>query len=115
MVDAMSDSIWDNVAFDHTAADEAIGALERAAKQLDQASNNRGGRVKHAREDWSGATRAEFDQAVDPALRQAGDLADALRRAVGTIRQAATDATTEQRRRLKERDEHRARGGMRPM
>ncbi|MGH8884621.1 MAG: hypothetical protein ACRDYX_05505 [Egibacteraceae bacterium] len=111
----MSGSIWDNVAFDHTAANEAIGALERAATQLDQASKDRAAQAQHAREDWSGATRVEFDQAVDPALRQAGDLVAALRRAAGTIRSAATGATAEQERRLKVRDEHRARGGMRPV
>jgi hypothetical protein len=41
--DAMSDSIWDNVAFDHTAAREAASALESAAARLDQASTDRAG------------------------------------------------------------------------
>ncbi len=111
----MSDSIWDNVAFDHTAAREAASALESAAARLDQASKDRAGQARHARQDWSGTTRTEFDQTLNPALGQAGDLAAALRRAAGTIRQASTDATTEQQRRLKIRAEHRARGGMRPV
>lgn len=111
----MGDSIWDNVSFDHAAASEAVGALERAATQLDQASKDRAGQAKHAREDWSGATRMQFDQTFDPALSRAGDLVDALRRAAGTIRQAMTDATTEQRERLKVRAEHRARGAARPV
>lgn len=110
----MSGSIWDNVAFDHAGASEATNGLTRAADQLDQASRNRGEQAKHARQDWSGVTRVQFDQTLDPALRQAGDLADALRRAVGTIQRAMTDATTEQKRRLKVRAEHRARGGIRP-
>jgi len=112
---AVSDSIWDNVAFDPAVASEAVGALEGAAARLDQASTNRAGQAKHAWQDWSGVTRTQFDQTLNPALGQAGDLAAALRRAVGTIRQASTNATTEQQRRLKIRAEHRARGGMRPV
>ena len=111
----VSDSIWDNVAFDHAAATAAIGALEGAAARLDQASTERAGQARHARQDWSGATRTGFDQTLDPALGQAGDLAAALRRAAGTIRQASSDATTEQQRRLKVRAEHRTRSGMRPV
>lgn len=111
----MSDSIWDNVTFDHAAAREAAGALESAATRLDQVSRDRAGQARHARQDWSGATRATFDQTLDPALRQAGDLAAALRRAAGTIRQASTNATTEQQRRLKVRAEHQSRGGRRPV
>jgi len=111
----VSDSIWDDVAFDHAAATEAIGALQGAAARLDQASRDRAGQARHARQDWSGATRTEFDQTLNPALDQAGDLAAALRRAAGTIRQASTDATAEQQRRHKVRAEHRARGGMRPV
>lgn len=110
----MGDSIWDDVAFDHAAASEAAGALERAATQLDQASTDRAGQAKNAREDWSGATRVKFNQALDPALGQAGDLADALRRAAGTIRQAMTDATAQQQQRVKVREEHLAPGGRRP-
>lgn len=109
----MSDSIWDNVAFDHVAANEAVGALERAATQLDQASRDRASQAEQAREDWSGATRVQFDQTLDPALSRAGNLVDALRRAASTIRQAMADATTEQQQRLKVRAEHRARGGAR--
>ncbi len=111
----MSDSIWDNVTFDHAAAREAAGALEGAASRLDQMSRDRAGQARHARQDWSGATRVRFDQTLDPALGQAADLAAALRRAAATIRQAGTNATAEQQRRLKVRDEHRARGGMRPV
>ena len=108
----MSDSIWDNVTFDHAAAREAVGALESAASKLDQASKDRAGQAKHARQDWSGVTRTEFDQTVDPALDQAGDLAAALRRAAATIRQAMTDATTEQQRRVRAREHYR--DGRRP-
>ncbi len=111
----MGGSTWDDVAFDHTAAREAAGALERAAAQLDRVSNDRTAQATHARQDWSGVTRDRFDQTLSPALRQAGDLADALRRAAGTIRQAMTDARVEQQRRLDLRAEHRARGGMRPV
>lgn len=111
----MADSIWDNVAFDHIAASAAVTALDGAAAQLDRVSNDRAGQATHARQDWSGATRVRFDQTLDPALSWAGDLAAALRRAAGTIRQASTDATAEQQRRLAVRAEHRTRGGMRPV
>ena len=96
-------TIWADVNFDDHAANEAIEALQAAAAKLDQASNDRAGQAKQARQDWSGMTRVEFDQALDPALRRAGDLAAALRRAAGTIRQAMTDATTEQQRRVNAR------------
>ena len=109
----MSDSIWDNVRFDQAAASKAASALEDAARQLDQATNDRAGQAKHARQDWSGATRSEFDQTLNPALGQAGDLAEALRRAAGTIRQAMTNATTEQQQRVKARKQYR--GGLRPV
>jgi hypothetical protein len=92
--------IWDDVKFDHTAASEAVSALTAAAAQLDRISTDRAGHAKHAREDWSGMTRIKFDQALDPALSRAGDLATALRRAAGMIQQAMADAATEQHRRL---------------
>ncbi|MGH8884606.1 MAG: hypothetical protein ACRDYX_05430 [Egibacteraceae bacterium] len=96
----MSGSIWEDVAFDKAAAAEAIAALERAASQLDQVSKDRAAQAQDARVDWSGAARTEFDQALGSALRQAGDLVAALRRAVGAIRQATSDATAEQQRRV---------------
>ncbi|MGH3922564.1 MAG: hypothetical protein ACRDTT_06800 [Pseudonocardiaceae bacterium] len=111
----MGDTIWDDVAFDHSAANDAVAVLERAASQLERASTARAGQARAARQDWSGATRAQFDQTLDPALGQAGDLAVALRRAEGTIRQAITDATAEQQRRLKVRADYRAQGDMRPV
>jgi len=111
----MSDSIWDNVTFDHASANEAASALESTAARLDQASTDRAGQARHARQDWSGVTRTQFDQTLNPALGQAGNLATALRRAAGTIRQASTNATTEQQRRLRIRAEHRTHGDMRPV
>ncbi|MGH3708599.1 MAG: hypothetical protein ACRDRQ_10950 [Pseudonocardiaceae bacterium] len=110
----MGDSIWDDVVFDHSAANEAASGLESAAGQLDRASTDRAGQAKHAREDWSGATREQFDRTLDPALAQAGYLADALRRAAGTIRQAMEHATIEQQRRLTARDAHPAPCGVGP-
>jgi uncharacterized protein YukE len=99
----MSDSIWDNVNFDQAAANKAASALEDAAHQLDQANKDRARQAKHARQDWSGATRSEFDQALNPAMREAGNLVDALRRAAGTIRHAKDEASLEQQRRSKAR------------
>lgn len=107
----MGDSIWSDVSFDGAAANAALDALDRAATQLDQASMERAVQAKHAQEDWLGATRAQFDQTLEPALRQAGELVEALRRAAGTIRQAVTEAATEQERRKKLRSEVRRRGG----
>lgn len=111
---AMSDNIWDDVLFNHTVASETVSALVGAADQLDRASTRRAAQAKNAREDWSGATEAEFKQTLDPALGQAGDLAAALRRAAGRIQQAMKHATEEQQQRVKVRAKLLARGGWRP-
>lgn len=89
--------------------------MERAAARLDQASRDRVEQAKGARLDWPGTTGAKFDQTLDPALRQAGDLTGALRRTAGMIRQAMSDATAEQQRRLDVRAEYRVWGGMHPV
>ncbi|MGH3767322.1 MAG: hypothetical protein ACRDTX_19570 [Pseudonocardiaceae bacterium] len=109
---ALRDPVVDtNVVFDHRAANDAIGALQGAAAQLEQANKQRAGQAKDAREDWSGATRVKFDQTLNPALRQAGELVVALQRAAGAISEAATEATNEQKRRLKARTQYPSGGG----
>jgi uncharacterized protein YukE len=102
----MSDSIWADVAFNHDAANTAIGALVGAAAKLEQANNARAVQAKNALDGWSGANQVKFQQTLDPVLRQAGDLVDALKRAARAIQDAIADATAEQQRRLNERTKH---------
>ena len=109
----MGYSIWNNVAFDPTAASNAIGALSLAADELDQANAARTAAGNQAQLDWSGATQVEFTQNFNAAMRQAADLVVALKRATGTIQQAITDADNEQKRRMHARSLY-PRGPMRP-
>jgi hypothetical protein len=104
----VDDSIWDNVRFNHDAAGKAVRALQFAAAQLGEAISVRTEQANHARQDWWGATRDEFEQTLEPALREAADLRDALGRAAGTIQEAMELATTEQKERVKARARYQA-------
>lgn len=96
---------WEDVRWDHGAADEAAGALGRAAATLDMALADEARLGRPATEQWRGGTRAEFDRRRNALRTELADLAAACRDAAEQVRRASTRAAEEQRRREREREE----------
>jgi uncharacterized protein YukE len=94
---------WENVRWDHAAADAAIGALRRAADELDRAAGERARAAVEAVALWNGAHRRTFDQRLAEWLVAARALAAELREAAAAIGRTGQLARDEQARRERER------------
>jgi len=99
---------WQDVRWDHGAAQDAISALRRVADLLDQTAAERARVAQDATAQWRGRYREEFDEHLERMLRRAHDLARECREASNRIAQADQGAYEEQKRRERERERWRA-------
>lgn len=95
---------WQDVRWDHGAAQEAVSVLQRTADLLDQTAHKRARVARDATEQWRGRYREEFDGHLAQMLRRAHDLARQYRDAANRIARASQQAYEEQRRRERERE-----------
>lgn len=105
-------NIWEDVRWNHQAADEAINALLRAAEELERTIAERSAAVRRVRAEFRGPHRDRFDVTFEQMQRRAAELARAYRDAAHRIRQASEWARAEQRRREREREMERERERM---
>lgn len=95
---------WENVRWDHAAAEAAGGALRRAADEVDRAAGERARAAFAAVALWHGGHRREFDQRLAAWLVAARALAAELREAAAAIGRASQLAREEQVRRERDRE-----------
>ena len=95
---------WENVRWNHGAAEAAIAALRRAADMLDHTATDRARVADEAKVEWRGRYREEFDGQLAQMLRRAHELANEYRTAAGQIAGASQRAQEEQNRRERERE-----------
>jgi ElaB/YqjD/DUF883 family membrane-anchored ribosome-binding protein len=98
---------WQDVAWNHHAAAEAMGALRRAADELDRTLAEEARPAQEALGEWRGASRSSFERRRAALRDELSALAAACRQAVEQVRRADADAAAEQRRREWEREEWR--------
>lgn len=94
---------WNNVHWDHGAANEAASALRRAAERLDVTSEQRAQVAKDAVVEWRGRNREIFDGQLSQIQGRSRDLATELRGYASRINAASDRAREEQARREAER------------
>lgn len=99
---------WNDVNWDHGAAEEAARELERLAAFLEETKHRRRQMADEARVEWRGRCREEFDGRLARTLKRASSLAAELRGKAAEIRAADRRAYEEERRRerARERWEH---------
>lgn len=97
---------WEDVEFDHAAAQAAAAQCRLRAGALDTGFTGVATAVTKLATDgaWTGPYQVEFDTARIALGADATDTADALRTLAGAIENAATAATTEQNKRERDRD-----------
>ena len=95
---------WQDVRWNHGAADEAIAALRHAADLLDQTADERSRVAGEATAEWRGRYRDEFDDHLEQMLRRARELTGEYRHAAGNIAKASQQVYEEQKRRERERE-----------
>lgn len=97
---------WEDVKFDHAKAQAAIDQCNNSAGALDNAltgwATALGALTTNGQ--WVGAYRDQFDTAIPGFEQDANDTRDALRQLAGQITTAAGQATTEQARRVADRE-----------
>ena len=98
---------WQDVKWDHGAADTAIAALRRAAAELRRTVGERAGVARTATAEWKGAHRETFDDYLRRALYEAEELAHRYDEAAARIARAGERAREEQRHRERERERER--------
>ena len=91
---------WTDVRFDFARADAAISALRSTADLLDRQTDARVRLAADAQREWRGRARDTFDVELARIVRQAADLAAALRSSARSIEAAAHEARLEQARRV---------------
>jgi len=96
--------IWEDVRWNHGAAEAAIAALRRAADVLDQTADERARVTDEARAEWRGRYRDEFDDKFAQMLRRAHEMAGEYRDAANRIARADQRAYEEQRQRERDRE-----------
>jgi hypothetical protein len=105
---------WEDVVFDHAAAQAAIAECEHSASALDTAFTGVAQADTRLGTDgaWTGRYQREYDTERSALSTDAAAVAEDLRSLAGGIRSAAEDAAAEQTRRESERqrwwDEKRA-------
>jgi uncharacterized protein YukE len=95
---------WQDVRWNHGAAEAAIAALRRAADRLDQTAADRVRVADEARAEWRGRYREQFDEQLGQTVRRAHELAGEYRDAANRIARADQSAYEEQRRRERDRE-----------
>lgn len=95
---------WDDVRWDHGAAQGAISALRQAADLLDGTADERARVARDATEQWRGRYREEFDDHLKQMLTRAHDLARQFRDKSDEIARADQGAYEEQRQRERDRE-----------
>jgi hypothetical protein len=95
---------WNDVDWDHAAAQEAARELDRTANLLEESKHRRRQLANEARVEWRGRCRDEFDGRLTKTLHRAAELAAQLRAKASEIRDADRRAHAEQRRREQERE-----------
>jgi uncharacterized protein YukE len=96
---------WQDVRWNHGAAEAAGGALRRAADEVERAAGERARAAAEAVVLWNGAHRRDFDERLAGLLAAARDLAAELRAAAAAIGHASQLAREEQARREREREQ----------
>lgn len=94
---------WDDVVFDHAAADEAAAACRAAARQIDEVRGEMPGHRTTALEEWRGRYADDFDVEEVAVGRELDAVAADLRALARSIDAAAEAATTEQSNRAADR------------
>lgn len=87
---------WADVRFDHAAAAAAAAECRRVAALVVRAASDRARAADHARIEWSGPYRRDFDVAQADLAGRSDDLAQRLRRLAAAIEAAAEAARREQ-------------------
>ncbi len=95
---------WQDVRWDHGAAEEAMAALRRTADLLDQMAQERARVAREATAEWRGRYREEFDAHFEQMQRRARELAEECRHAASRIAWADHQAYVEQKRREWDRE-----------
>lgn len=95
---------WDDVKWDHGAADDAALTLRRAADLLEETAARREQQAREATAEWRGRYREEFDERLAQLLRRARQLAQEYRDKAGEILRKSQMAYEEQKRRERERE-----------
>jgi uncharacterized protein YukE len=95
---------WQDVRWNHGAAESAIASLRRAADMLDQTAADRVRVADEARAEWRGRYREQFDDQLGQTVRRAHELAGEYRDAANRIARADQCAYEEQRRRERDRE-----------
>lgn len=95
---------WENVQWDHGAAEAAIAALRRAADLVDQTTGDRERVANEARAEWRGRYREQFDEQFGQMTNQARQLTGEYRNVANQIARASQWAHEEQMRRERERE-----------
>ncbi|MCU1693760.1 MAG: type secretion protein Rhs [Frankiales bacterium] len=95
----MVSAIHEDVVFDHAGAEALARQLTRTADLLADQAAQRPGAVRRASVDFRGAHARDFTQRTTTCTSDALELAAALRRAAGGLRELSGAATREQHRR----------------
>ena len=95
---------WQDVGWDHSAANEAIANLRHLADQLDQTAHERSRVAQDAQAEWRGRHRIEFDQLLKQMLKKSSALANEFRDAANRVAWASQRAHEEQQHRERERE-----------
>ncbi|MBX0330383.1 hypothetical protein K2Z83_22235 [Oscillochloris sp. ZM17-4] len=98
---------WQDVIWDHGAADAAVAALGRAASEIDRAAGERARAALTLLGEWRGAHRLSFDDQLRRADGEDQALAGDLRRAAQEVSRLSQQAREEQARRVYDRAEWR--------
>jgi uncharacterized protein YukE len=95
---------WLDVRFDDARAQAAIDALRQCAGVVDAQAEQRAALARLAQTDWHGGARDRFDIELARMMREASDLAAALRATAARIEVGRDEAHLEQARRVDARD-----------
>jgi len=94
---------WDDVVFDHAAADRLAATARQVARSLDLDAQVRAGRVETVLSAWEGRLRDRAAPRLRAVPGELGDLADRLLRLAAEVEDAAAAAHADQRRREDDR------------
>lgn len=95
---------WQDVRWNHDAANRAIAALRRIAEELERTAQERMAAARLASGDFRGPHADTFEAHVAEVHGRAHALAAYYREAAGRIAQASERARAEQLRRVQQRD-----------